>query len=195
MKHFFTIIAVLVVGIATAQPPKFQEVVQVPGVSADALYSRAKEWFAETFVSAQDVVQLDDVANHKLIGKGITEEYSSYLVFDGSAHAKFTIKIECKNGRYRYSIYGIEESFRVSLDDSGENTYQSFENIFIASHPKAMAKEREKKGMRPLKLKKLEKRCSIHIKRYEALVKAMRGVGGSLYNHMSKVTSSEDDNW
>ncbi len=196
MKQIFTIIAVFAMSIATAQPPKFQEVVEVPNASADALYARAKEWFAETFVSAQHVIQLDDAQNYKLIGKGNTGEYLTniYMMLKYCyGQSKFTVKVECKDGRYRYSIYDIEEKWKTAGDSwSG---YQSFQTVYEISHPDGMAKAREREGLKPLKPEKLEKRCKHHIKRYEILVAEIEKIRSSLKDYMSKTTSSEEDDW
>jgi hypothetical protein len=53
---------------AEVKPYVAGAVVDVPGVTADELYTRARSWFATTFVSANAVLQLQDAANHVLIG-------------------------------------------------------------------------------------------------------------------------------
>ena len=50
---------------------QYSEVVEVPGKTADQLYSSAREWFAITFKSAKDVIQMEDPTNKKIIGKGL----------------------------------------------------------------------------------------------------------------------------
>ena len=62
---------------AFAQPPNlpidstthlitYSEVVKVDG-NKDELYSRAREWFAKTYNSAKNVIQMDD--KDKIVGK------------------------------------------------------------------------------------------------------------------------------
>jgi hypothetical protein len=83
------------------------EVVKVDTtLSSNELYLRARAWFAESYRSAQDVIQMDDKENGKIIGKG-NIRYTS-RIFVGSEGTKgwirYTISIQVKDGRYRYEI-------------------------------------------------------------------------------------------
>jgi len=72
------------------------------------LYSAAREWVAKTFVSANDVVQLADADASKIIVKGCTEELNKvglHILYPGRIH--FTLTIQCKNGRYKYTVDNI----------------------------------------------------------------------------------------
>ena len=84
-----------------------QEVVKVDSLSKKQIYDRAKMFFVETFKSAKDVIQLDDPDAGTIIGKG----NASYSYFNVAATAVltvyFTIKIEVKDNRYRYTITDI----------------------------------------------------------------------------------------
>lgn len=85
----------------------FTEVVEVPNVTKDQLYSRAYEWFAKTFNSAQNVIQMQDKENGKIVGKGIFDEMnaSGTLGMGGvKGYAKFTISIYLKDGKYKYEV-------------------------------------------------------------------------------------------
>jgi hypothetical protein len=70
------------------------------------LYARARAWFAVTYRSGKDVIQLEDKENGKLIGKGAIK-YTS-RVFVGSEGTKgwiyYTITIQIKDGRYKYEL-------------------------------------------------------------------------------------------
>jgi len=68
----------------------------------DQLYSVAREWFARTFKSSNDVLQMDDRKAGKLIGKGSFEiEMTPYLT---ESYVEFTISIYVKNGKYKYEF-------------------------------------------------------------------------------------------
>ena len=43
-----------------ANSQSYSKVIEVPGKTADHLYSSAREWFALTFKSANNVLQMDD---------------------------------------------------------------------------------------------------------------------------------------
>ena len=68
-------------------------VVQIDGLSSEELYKRTKRWFIETYNSGKDVIQLDDSG----IGINIHE----------------TIKIQVKDGRYKYEITDFKVKFYV----------------------------------------------------------------------------------
>jgi hypothetical protein len=84
----------------------YNEVVNADSISAADLYSRSKIWFAEAFKSANNVIQSDDERLHIIIGKGNTPFYINGLfgVKTESGTLFFSVKIESKEGRYKYTI-------------------------------------------------------------------------------------------
>ena len=93
----------------------FTEVVYVGDstISKDELYSRAREWFAVTFVSANDVLQMDDIEAGKIIGKGNIRLKKTWHLY-GSIN--FTLTIYLKHGRYKYVITNLNHF--CSVDES-----------------------------------------------------------------------------
>lgn len=88
-------------------PITYSQIIKVDSaLSSNELYHRARAWFAETYRSAQDVIQMDDKENGKIIGKG-NIRYTSKIFF-GSEGTKgwirYTISIHVKNGRYKYEV-------------------------------------------------------------------------------------------
>lgn len=79
--------------------PMYQGIVSAEGTAQD-MYNKAKSWFAVSYKSANDVIQLDDAANATIIGKGVS------TTGKGLAAIRFlyTIKIEGKENRFRYTI-------------------------------------------------------------------------------------------
>lgn len=84
----------------------YSEVVLVDSlVSKQELYSRAREWFAKAYNSANNVIQMEDNVNGKIIGKALVPVKLKVLgtVYDaGSIH--YTISLYLKDGRYKYEI-------------------------------------------------------------------------------------------
>ena len=78
----------------------FSEIVNVPNTTADTLYTRAKLWAATTYVSAPDAIKLDSKADGVLLIKG----YSDY---GWGTAIYYELKIEFKDGRYRYTITNL----------------------------------------------------------------------------------------
>jgi|TARA_B110000211_G_C13952357_1_gene496772 hypothetical protein len=82
----------------------YEGVVKIDSLSAQEIYSRANEWFAITFNSAQSVIQMNDAEAKKIIGKGSTNVM--FRTFDGGQFF-YTISFFAKEGRYKYIITDI----------------------------------------------------------------------------------------
>lgn len=79
----------------------YSEVVKVDStITKYQLYSKAREWIANVFISSKDVIQMDDREAGKIIVKG-SFELTSKLDID---LMKFTISIYLKDGKYKYVI-------------------------------------------------------------------------------------------
>ena len=94
---------------------EYSEVIEVPDKNPDQLYISAREWFAKTFVSSNDVLQMDDPVAGKLIGKGNTELTDSYTTAGMvkipifiAFKIDFTITVAVRDGRYKCDINNIQ---------------------------------------------------------------------------------------
>lgn len=121
---FSAIVVLLTVNVAAALGPKikapelpkdeatgkitWQDVIEVPGVSSDELFSRATAWVATAYKSANDVIQMSDRAGGKLIVKGL-ESHTFGGLAPFTYYVRHSVTIEVKDGRYRYTI----SDFRV----------------------------------------------------------------------------------
>jgi len=81
----------------------FNQVVAVDSVSQAELYARAKIFFANNFKSAKNVIEMEDKDTGTIIGKGNT----NFTVLLTNITMSFSIKIQAKDGRYKYEIYDI----------------------------------------------------------------------------------------
>ncbi|WP_114937523.1 DUF4468 domain-containing protein [Mucilaginibacter endophyticus] len=97
----------------------YTAVVKVDSTSKDELYSRAKEWFAKTYNSARKVIDMDDKASGKIIGKGVSEGRYSFMLTRYTFFTNYTISVFVKDGRYKYEIIpkSVEESSPTSISD------------------------------------------------------------------------------
>lgn len=86
---------------STTNKVYFEEVIQVPNVSRDELYSRAREWFVRTYKSAEHVLQIDDRSIGKIGGKAWTGIPINYMQVDRTENLHYTIIIYLKDGRYK----------------------------------------------------------------------------------------------
>lgn len=87
-------------------------IVQADSINKEELYKRTKRWFIDTYKSGKDVIQLDDKENGDLIGKGFFETYWGQQTIN----IWQTIKVQVKDGRYRYEI----TDFNVKYYYAGE---------------------------------------------------------------------------
>jgi hypothetical protein len=79
----------------------FTEVVKVDSADANQLFSRAQVAISSLFKSAKDVIQVKDEASKQIVAKGLLEAYG---------FVKFETTIQCKDGRYKYTITNLEHT-------------------------------------------------------------------------------------
>lgn len=84
----------------------FSKIANAPNCSASDIYNAAKLYIVETFRSANDVIQLSDSDNHLIVGKGFNYVSSDDLL-SSSGYLYFTIKIQCKDGRFKIEVYQL----------------------------------------------------------------------------------------
>lgn len=129
----------------------YTEVVLVDSsTTKQELYSKAREWFAKTYVSSTNVLQMEDKENGKLIGKALMEVSFKTILgtnFPGG-FINYTISIYLKDGKYKYEFTNFHHTGTIAYNgqkvpDGGDcesiilkkkgltgnsykNTYQSF---------------------------------------------------------------------
>lgn len=124
------LVAFMLVCSVSAFAKEYTEVVQVPDKNTDQLYSLAREWFAETFKSAQDVLQMDDPVAGKLIGKGMGDVNVKSGMVPVTLDYEFQVKVFVKDGRYKYLIEKIaivSDGVRSSIEEF-EQAREKFKN-------------------------------------------------------------------
>ena len=94
-----------------------EKVIQVDSVSREYLFSRAMEWVALSYKSAQDVIQHSDKERGKIICKG---NFSTNL-FMKSGWIRHTLTLEFKEGRFRQTY----SDFSYYSSGSGELPFES----------------------------------------------------------------------
>jgi hypothetical protein len=116
MKFLFVLLAVVGLFPLASQAQtllpdtlRYQQVVAVPGRSADDLYGRAREWAALTFEDVHQAVQLEDATRHLLLGSGYTSVVTSRPngKVNQSGRLWFRFRIESREGRYRVEISNL----------------------------------------------------------------------------------------
>jgi hypothetical protein len=99
-----------------ATPLTFGEVVQADGVSRDELYTRAKIWFAATFVDSKHVLEVEDKAEGLLIGKGsFAFEPRGFSLTFFRSQVVFILKVSLTDGRYKYDLRDFRHKGSVTF--------------------------------------------------------------------------------
>lgn len=190
MKRLLISILLMFPGLLIAQ--KYSEVVDVPGKNSDQLYSSAREWFADSFNSANDVLQMDDPVAGKLIGKGTFELTIGYIIW----RPNFTIKIFVKDGKYKYEISDIkidrsvkESSFNVTEDfQKYIDQKEYFKN---GSNPEWLKENNE--AARKLSNNLLKKTAAVNSEYYKLIVDTENRFKNLISDLHKGMIKSEDD--
>lgn len=95
-------------------------VVDVAGATQAQLYSRAYEWVAKNFKSAQDVIQMQDKESGKIIAKGTVKAYVKKY---DQGYNFFTLSIYVKDDKYKYDITNFRNEHKVPPSRYGGGDY------------------------------------------------------------------------
>jgi hypothetical protein len=97
----------------TTHQISYQGVVEVSGATKEQLYTRAYEWMARTYRSANAVIQMQDKEAGRLMGKGnsraVIKGYSVGVV-------NHTLTIYLKDGRYKYVLTDLNHDASGAKD-------------------------------------------------------------------------------
>lgn len=120
----------------------YNDIVKTDSIVKQELYSNAKLFFANKFKSANDVIQLDDKENTIIVGKGYNDIFIKSKTSSFKTQLWFTIKIQCKDGRYKYEIYDLY--FKSYPIGNYPSTVTNAEEIFDIHYFDKVAKLNEK---------------------------------------------------
>lgn len=83
----------------------YSEVIKLDSTIRKAdLYSRAMEWFAKTYISSNEVIQMADREEGRIIGKAVMKVYYKSMGREYPSKLRYTVSIFVKQGRYKYEI-------------------------------------------------------------------------------------------
>lgn len=90
----------------------YEGVVPVDNANANDLFTRGKLFIAENYVSSPDVTKLEDKDSGILLIKALFSIAHNNLVSRG--RVSYSLKIETKDNRYKYTITNIRYKFNVT---------------------------------------------------------------------------------
>jgi hypothetical protein len=117
----------------------YTDVVQVDSLSATDLYLNAKKWLAEAMRSSNAVIQTDVKEAHLIIIRAHFSKGHNAVI--SNPKNWFNLKIETKDGRYKYTIYSI----RYEMDIYVLGHYNHFDEAFEEWIGSTSATKRNKK--------------------------------------------------
>lgn len=102
---FLTIFVNFCLGSFGQQSLTFEKVITTDSVGKNAIYVAINDWFATTFNSANDVLQMADKEAGMFVGNG-SMDYShrgiTYTAYTG--YVRYTIKVVVKDNRYKVTV-------------------------------------------------------------------------------------------
>ncbi|MBI1342132.1 MAG: DUF4468 domain-containing protein [Terrimonas sp.] len=104
-----------------SEPLEAHKIIQADSISKNELYNRAMSWIAETFKSANNVIQLQDKENGKILIKGAIK-YDAPAFSPGTNYSGnffFTLSLEFKDGKYKYDIDNVYHQAYLSRYSEG----------------------------------------------------------------------------
>lgn len=101
----FAIISLSFSGLFAQERLSFEKVITVDSIKKNDIYNGLKEWVGMNFVSAKNVIELDDKEAGLIIVNPL-RDYTigklQYLCYDG--YIKYSIKMQIKEGRFKVVI-------------------------------------------------------------------------------------------
>jgi len=141
----------------------YKEVVQQEGTKSD-LFNRAVEWINKTYKNPADVTKVrnPETGLIELIHR-IELAYDEKGVNRSGGIIDYTLRIEMKEGRYRYTFtnFNLKQTSRVPIEkwlDKSDKAYTSSWDNYLFQVDKATREliESLKKGMQPPVKKKID---------------------------------------
>ena len=110
----------------------YSEIIKVDSsLTADNLYQNAKSWATLTFRSAKDATQSDDPVSKTIIIKSyVSKGHNAYVT---NPKNWFVLKIEMKDGRYKYTLTDVRYEFSVHFGGATTNSNKPLEEWVIPS--------------------------------------------------------------
>jgi hypothetical protein len=127
--------AALAAGCATNQPPgnplEIQHIAELQGATKVEICKKARNWLAKSFVDSKAVVEVYDEADGTIIGKG----RSRIIAAGGLASypVGFTIRIDCRDGRYRLTMSDAKYEVDWGWGQKTEHTLRDTDSGPIAT--------------------------------------------------------------
>lgn len=82
---------------------KAQKTGDVPNMSKAEICKKLRDWIANTFMYSKAVIEVYDLEEGTIIGKGSTRIWAKSGFVHVGFPIRFTMQIDCREGRYRFA--------------------------------------------------------------------------------------------
>ena len=102
-------IFILLTSLTFAQSPlEFEKVIET-NETKEKTFPKIKEWIATKFVSANDVIQMEDLSSGIFVVKGKSSyEHPKALYNCYNGAIEFTLKIEVRDNRFKFQLFDLK---------------------------------------------------------------------------------------
>jgi len=102
-------IILMTINLSAQDVISFEKVIKTDSIGKALLFSKIHEWFATTYNSANDVIQMVDKDAGIIIGKGSMKYfYGKHSSYNGNIN--YTIKVYVKDNRYKVILSNFKHS-------------------------------------------------------------------------------------
>lgn len=107
----------------------YGEVVQVEGLSKENIFNLTKSYLADEYNDVDEAIELED----KDLGMILVEGWFPVTVYSFNVYGTYkvwhSLKIEMKEGRYRYQIYNLKLQYKLEPKVSAETMFADESNL------------------------------------------------------------------
>jgi len=107
----------------------YSEVVQAEGLTADNLFTLSKIYLADKYGDLDKVIELEDKDLGMILVEGLFTIWIEHSGYPYEYKVWHSLKIEMKEGRYRYQLYNFNIQYKIEDRERAENMFSDESNL------------------------------------------------------------------
>lgn len=107
----------------------YSEVVPAEGLTASDIFTLSKEYLADTYGNLDKVIELEDKELGMILVEGLFTVWIEHLGSGFEYKVWHSLKLEMKDGRYRYQLYNFEVQFGLEDRVAAESMFSDEANL------------------------------------------------------------------
>lgn len=85
----------------------YDQIIDVPGENTNELFIKIRNWFVEKFTDSKSVLEVNDIDNGLLTGKGTYRFDKTNGLNKHIGFVTFILNVKVKDGKFRYQLYSF----------------------------------------------------------------------------------------